>query len=102
SAGPGLLAVAVSGPGLAPEDLPRAFERFFLDGRYGGERPVGTGLGLAIVKELSEAMGGTVTVDSAPGRGSTFSVRFPIGDPPHPEPEGSVGALIPPAPLPTE
>jgi signal transduction histidine kinase len=101
SAGPGSIAVSDSGPGLAPEDLPRAFERFFLYGRYGGDRPVGTGLGLAIVKELSEAMGGTVTADSAPGRGSTFSVRFPISAP-HPEAEGSGEALTPPAPLSTE
>ena len=47
----------------APDELPRAFERFFLYSRYGEERPVGTGLGLAIVKELAEGMGGRVEVD---------------------------------------
>jgi hypothetical protein len=70
-----------SGPGLAPDDLPRAFERFFLYERYRGERPVGTGLGLAVVKELSEAMGGSVDVQSVPGQGSVFTVRLPIGSP---------------------
>jgi two-component system OmpR family sensor kinase len=83
--GPGTLAVVDSGPGLAPEDLPRAFERFFLYGRYGGERPVGSGLGLAIVKELSEAMGGSVTVQSSPGRGSAFTVHLPSDRPAGPE-----------------
>jgi signal transduction histidine kinase len=78
-AGPGALTVADTGPGLAPEDLPRAFERFFLYGRYGKHRSVGTGLGLAIVKELAEAMGGSVSVDSRPGEGATFVVTLPPG-----------------------
>ena len=50
-----------TGPGLAAEDLPRAFERFYLYDRYRTERAVGSGLGLAIVKELTAAMGGEVT-----------------------------------------
>src|SRR6266511_3609082 len=53
---PGLLAVEDEGPGLRPEEIPRAFERFFLYSRYAGSRPVGTGLGLAIVDELARAM----------------------------------------------
>ena len=62
------------------DDLPRAFERFYLYDRYGRERrAVGTGLGLAIVKELTEAMGGSVAVESAVGRGTTFVVRLPRG-----------------------
>jgi len=74
---PGELSVADTGPGLAADDLPHAFERFFLYSRYAANRAVGTGLGLAIVKELTEAMAGTVTVESAPGRGTTFTVRLP-------------------------
>ena len=62
-----LLRVEDTGPGLEPEEHERAFERFYLHERYGRERPVGTGLGLAIVKELTEAMGGTVEVESDPG-----------------------------------
>jgi signal transduction histidine kinase len=77
TASPGELKVADNGPGLAAEDLPRAFERFFLHSRYGTNRAVGTGLGLAIVKELTEAMEGSVTVESTVGRGTTFVVRLP-------------------------
>ncbi len=79
-ASPGRLDVVDDGPGLAPEDLDRAFERFFLYERYGAERPVGTGLGLAIVRELAETMGGSVSVRSTPGVGSTFTVHLPAAD----------------------
>src|SRR5262249_54940422 len=68
------LIVADSGPGLEPDDQVHAFDRFFLYDKYGRERPVGSGLGLAIVKQLAEAMGGTVSVESAPGAGATFTV----------------------------
>ena len=77
TARPGELSVGDTGPGLAAEDLPRAFERFFLHSRYATNRAVGTGLGLAIVKELTEAMEGSVTVESVVGRGTTFVVRLP-------------------------
>ncbi len=77
SAGPGLLRIADTGPGLAPDELPRAFERFFLYSRYAANRAVGTGLGLAIVEELTGAMGGTITIESEPGHGTTFSVSLP-------------------------
>ena len=71
---PGRIAVVDDGPGLAADDLDRAFERFYLWDRYGADRPVGTGLGLAIVAELADAMGGRVTVESTPGVGSTFTL----------------------------
>ncbi len=74
---PGSITVEDTGPGLAREDVDRAFERFYLYSRYGRERPVGTGLGLAIVKELVEGMGGSVHVESDPGRGARFTVRLP-------------------------
>jgi len=74
--GAGLLRVEDTGPGLEDADRDRAFERFYLHERYGRERPVGTGLGLAIVKELTEAMGGTVSVESEPGRSTTFTIRL--------------------------
>ena len=74
---PRLLAVEDTGPGLRPEELPRAFDRFYLHSRYGKERPVGTGLGLAIVKELVHGMGGTVQVESDPKRLTRFVVRLP-------------------------
>jgi len=74
---PGLLIVEDTGPGLSQEDLPRAFERFYLYSRYGSDRPVGTGLGLSIVKELTQGMGGSVEVEPRPGRGTRFTVRLP-------------------------
>jgi two-component system sensor histidine kinase BaeS len=75
---PGQLTVEDTGPGLAPEDISRAFERFYLHSRYGDERPVGTGLGLAIVKELAQGMGGSVEVASEPGQGTRFTVHLPF------------------------
>jgi signal transduction histidine kinase len=77
SARPGLLSVADTGPGLAADELPHAFERFFLYTRYARHRAVGTGLGLAIVKELAEAMDGSIAVQSTQGGGTTFTVRLP-------------------------
>lgn len=71
------LRVSDTGVGLAQDDLPRAFERFYLHQRWSSDRKVGTGLGLAIVKELVEKMGGDVGVESTPGEGTTFTVRFP-------------------------
>jgi two-component system, OmpR family, sensor kinase len=73
---PGILRVEDTGPGLAEADTERAFERFYLHERYGLERQVGTGLGLAIVKELTQAMGGSVEVESRPGRLTVFTVRL--------------------------
>ena len=77
----GAITVRDTGPGLDPEDIPRAFERFYLYGRYRSERPVGSGLGLAIVRELVGAMGGTVEASTAPrdgaSRGATFTIRLP-------------------------
>jgi signal transduction histidine kinase len=73
----GSVTVSDTGPGLTSDDLPRAFERFYLYDRYGSDRPVGTGLGLAIVKELTEAMGGTISVASAVGVGTAFSITLP-------------------------
>jgi two-component system, OmpR family, sensor kinase len=76
-AAPGTVKVEDTGPGLKPEELPHAFERFYLTSRYRGERAVGTGLGLAIVKQLVEGMGGDVGVTSAPG-GTRFTVRLAV------------------------
>jgi two-component system, OmpR family, sensor kinase len=75
----GVLAVEDDGPGLHPDEIPRAFERFFLHSRYAGRRPVGTGLGLAIVDELARAMGARVDVESRPGE-TRFSLRLPVLD----------------------
>ncbi|HQJ26534.1 MAG TPA: HAMP domain-containing sensor histidine kinase, partial [Thermoleophilia bacterium] len=81
---PGTITVSDTGRGLTSDDLPRAFERFYLYSRYGTDRPVGTGLGLAIVKELTEAMGGKVSVSSAVGVGTAFTVALPDVPPSEP------------------
>lgn len=67
--------VSDTGVGIAPEDLPRVFERFYKSDRARGSG--GTGLGLAVVKHIVGAHGGTVSVESEPGRGSTFSFSIP-------------------------
>jgi two-component system, OmpR family, sensor kinase len=76
---PGKLSVRDTGPGIAPEEVPRAFERFFLYRRYDGDRPVGTGLGLAIVRELARAMGGDARVATSPV-GAEFTITLPQPD----------------------
>lgn len=73
----GSISVRDTGPGLAQEDIPRAFERFYLHSRYRSERPVGTGLGLAIVSALVAAMGGTVEASAPPTGGAVFVIRLP-------------------------
>ncbi len=66
-----------TGIGIAPEDVPRVFEEFYqVDGSY-ARGYGGTGLGLALVRRMVELHGGSITVDTAPGRGSCFVVRFP-------------------------
>jgi signal transduction histidine kinase len=79
-----LVAVRDEGPGISESDQKMMFQKFTrLSARpTGGESS--TGLGLAIVKRLAEAMSGTVQCHSAPGAGSTFTVRLPICPPPPP------------------
>jgi len=77
AAAPGTIEVSDEGPGIPPEEIPRAFERFHLRARAGHGSPEGAGLGLAIVRELSEAMGGSVEVENLPARGARFTVRLP-------------------------
>jgi signal transduction histidine kinase len=72
------LSVSDDGDGIAPADQKRIFERFY---RADGERTRskgGTGLGLAIGKWITEAHGGRITVESHPGKGTTFHVRLPL------------------------
>jgi signal transduction histidine kinase len=69
-----------TGPGIAPELLPRLFSEFVQLGSL-KQRAHGTGLGLAICKRLVEAHGGKVFAESVPGVGSTFRVSVPIAGP---------------------
>ena len=69
------LRVKDSGPGIPPDEQPRIWERLFRGDASRAER--GLGLGLSLVKAIVEAHGGTVGVDSEPGRGATFTVTLP-------------------------
>ncbi len=71
------LAIRDTGRGISPEHLPRIFERFYQVARGQGSRG-GQGLGLAIVKTIVERHQGSITVESTPGEGSTFTVSLPI------------------------
>ncbi len=68
--------VSDTGPGIPPEDLPHVFERFYRGSTARGASPGGTGLGLAIAASLVQAMGGEITVQSAPEVGTTFTVSL--------------------------
>jgi signal transduction histidine kinase len=67
-----------TGPGIAPEDQKRIFEEFQQVDDSSTRRKAGTGLGLAISRRIVEMHGGTLTVRSAVGEGSTFTVRVPV------------------------
>jgi two-component system sensor histidine kinase BaeS len=76
------LTVADTGEGIANEDLPFIFDRFWRGDRARTHTEgTGSGLGLAITGQLVKAHGGTITVASAPGRGTTFTVTLPSGGP---------------------
>ena len=78
--GEGVVEVAVrdTGRGIAPEDVPRLFERFYKTDR--SRRSEGTGLGLAIAKHIVQAHGGAIWVESEPGVGSTFRFTLPVAE----------------------
>ncbi len=71
--------VSDNGPGIAPEDLPHIFERFYRgekSRRRGGGK--GFGLGLSIAEWIARAHGGMIEVTSSPGEGTTFTIRLPL------------------------
>jgi PAS domain S-box-containing protein len=78
---PGQVIVSVSdqGPGIAPDQLQRVFERFHQLGGAATRKAGGAGLGLSICKGLIEAHGGRVWAESTPGAGSTFFFSLPVG-----------------------
>jgi signal transduction histidine kinase len=77
-----VLRVADEGPGMAPADAERVFERFYRADTSRTREAGGTGLGLAIVASLVAAHGGTVDLVTAPGQGAAFSVRLRRSGPP--------------------
>jgi signal transduction histidine kinase/CheY-like chemotaxis protein len=68
-----------TGPGIAPEELPRIFDEFYQVGRGGRARERGLGMGLAIVKRLAQLLGHRLEVASQPGRGTMFRVGVAVG-----------------------
>jgi signal transduction histidine kinase len=75
------LTVADSGPGIPEEALPHVFDRFFRVDTARSRGDGGSGLGLAICREIVEAHGGKVSVESAAGCGSAFSLSLPAFTP---------------------
>ena len=68
-----------SGPGIAPEDLSRVFDRFFQVAQGDRRREGGVGIGLALAKELVELHGGSISAESVPGVWTTLRVSIPFG-----------------------
>jgi len=69
-----LVEVADTGRGIAPEDISKVFEPYY------STKETGTGLGLAIVKKVIDDHGGTITVTSMQGSGTTFTITLPTQD----------------------
>jgi signal transduction histidine kinase len=74
------LQVRDTGEGIAEQDLPRIWDRFYRADAARLRPEGGSGLGLALVKELTEAMGGSVSVESVVGQGSCFTLLLPRTD----------------------
>ena len=72
------LRIEDSGMGIGPEDQARIFQRFYRSSEARARGEGGAGLGLCIARSIAEAHGGRIEVESAPGRGSTFTVLLPI------------------------
>jgi two-component system phosphate regulon sensor histidine kinase PhoR len=75
--GRGEFSVRDTGPGIAPEHISRITERFYRIDRSRSRETGGTGLGLAIVKHVVQRHGAELSIESTPGKGSTFAIRFP-------------------------
>jgi PAS domain S-box-containing protein len=75
-----IISVSDTGVGIAPDDLPKIFEKFRQVGDTLTDKPKGTGLGLAICKEIVEKHHGRIWAESRPGEGSVFSLAIPMAE----------------------
>ena len=73
-----IVSVTDTGPGIAPEDLERVFDRFYRVDPSRARATGGAGLGLTIARQLVEAHGGAIRVESEPGQGATFGFSLPV------------------------
>lgn len=81
--------VADNGKGIAPEHLAHIFEEFYQSDNLADRGGAGSGIGLALVQQIVDSLGGSITVDSVVGRGSTFHVALPLhkSATPYPSPD---------------
>src|SRR6185503_9349916 len=77
------LAVVDRGPGIPESEHEKIFQRFYRRGSELRRETPGVGIGLSIVKHIVEAHGGRVIVESAPGKGSRFTMELPLGNDPN-------------------
>jgi len=99
-----MIAIEDTGPGISPDDQKHLFQPFVQLGNQGNNK--GTGLGLSITRQFVQLMGGNITLESAPGKGSTFRVDLPLKAvaesgivKPAPETKGEVHGLAPGQPV---
>ncbi|MCX7930564.1 MAG: cell wall metabolism sensor histidine kinase WalK, partial [Chlorobi bacterium] len=95
------LSISDTGVGIPAEDIPHIFDRFYRVDKARSRTVGGTGLGLAIVRWIVDAHGGTITLESTEGVGTTFHIRLPVV-PPHLQsaedvPPPSIGTYAPPS-----
>jgi signal transduction histidine kinase len=78
--------VVDGGPGIPPEELPLIFDRFYQVGDRRARKKGGSGLGLSIARTIVQAHGGSLVVDSTPGKGTTMTIVLPLCPQPEPSP----------------
>ncbi|MDQ3681165.1 MAG: HAMP domain-containing histidine kinase [Actinomycetota bacterium] len=102
SDGSAVLEVTDEGPGLAPDEAERVFERFYRADPSRSRASGGTGLGLSIVAAIARSHGGAASVESRPGAGATFRVALPLDGAlcPVPRPEATSGPVSRTSPVP--
>jgi signal transduction histidine kinase len=76
------ISVVDRGIGISPADLPHIFEPFYRSPSVAAAQVHGTGLGLPLAQSIARAMKGRITVESLPGRGSTFTLHLPVAGQP--------------------